>query len=723
MSLKLKIILVNGLMGLVLGLAFFFIWIPQSIEYSKRALVRQSHNELAITSEALIPLLLQNQFDVIHESLDALLESISVWKSISLFDGENNRIYPLEAPSPTDPGNEYQALSHDIEFSGRVLGQLNLTIDHSESMRAINEHNFRLLKLIILGLAIGLSVIVYLLDRFVSKPIEELAEITARLGLGDYETPLPFASDDEVGKLILSIGKMRESIQTHDRDLSEVHNQLELRIEERTKALDVALVEQERISDDLSRLIDTANAPILGIDTFGHINEWNQQVARITGYEKDEAMHCNLVNEFIADEYKASVTEVLEKALQGEETVNFETPLLTKTGKPVDILLNSTTRRDSQGNIVGVVGVGQDITERNRIEAERIQLVQALENLNEAVVLFDLDDRIIFCNEAYRKLNEAVIEFIEPGVSFEELLWVGVRAGILPDAVGREDEWIADRISHHRNPTGPIEASRQNGITTLINEQLMPGVGTIMVISDITAIKNSQAQVIQTSKLATLGEMATSVAHELNQPLGVIRMASANMRRYLAKNQIEPDYMNEKLVRIENQTARASSIIDHMRMFGRKAEEKPQEINPEIAVNNALDLMREQLRLSGIEIVTNSLNEISAVVGHIIPLEQVIINLLTNARDAVLGKTNPKIFIDVSKDDKNCKISCTDTGGGVPNEIITRVFEPFYTTKDLHKGTGLGLSVCYGIIRDMNGSIELENTESGAKFTIILPLA
>jgi len=127
---------------------------------------------------------------------------------------------------------------------------------------------------------------------------------------------------------------------------------------------------QERVANDLMALIDTANAPIFGIDTEGLVNEWNQSAARITGYSKSEVMGRDLVEGFIAEDYKESVKRVLDQALSGRETANYEFPLYTKSGARVDVLLNSTTRRDAQGEVVGVVGVGQDVTELNRTRKE-----------------------------------------------------------------------------------------------------------------------------------------------------------------------------------------------------------------------------------------------------------------------------------------------------------------------------------------------------------------
>ena len=253
---------------------------------------------------------------------------------------------------------------------------------------------------------------------------------------------------------------------------------------------------------------------------------------------------------------------------------------------------------------------------------------------------------------------------------------------------------------------------------------LIAGVNTMLNTMELqeSERKTTAAQIIQASKLATLGEMATSVAHELNQPLNVIRMAAGNSRRKVSNGTADSEYLNGKLNRIEEQTARAAAIIGHMRMFGRKADEDPVPVDPRKVVTNALDLMGEQLRLAGIELVTEFADDCPAVLGHIIQLEQVLLNLLTNARDAIAeSEGEAKITVRVFTDDAGVRMSVEDTGGGIPEAILPRIFEPFYTTKEMGKGTGLGLSVGYGIIRDMDGSIAAENIDDGVRFTITLP--
>ena len=133
-----------------------------------------------------------------------------------------------------------------------------------------------------------------------------------------------------------------------------------------------ARLAQER---EYSKLIDTANAPIFGVDNKGQVNVWNQCAMRLVGYSPEEVMGHSLVQEFITKDYQASVQMVLDQALKGKETANFEFPLMTKAGIRLDVLLNATTRRDEQGNVIGVVGIGQDITGRIAQEREYAKLI------------------------------------------------------------------------------------------------------------------------------------------------------------------------------------------------------------------------------------------------------------------------------------------------------------------------------------------------------------
>jgi len=186
--------------------------------------------------------------------------------------------------------------------------------------------------------------------------------------------------------------------------------------------LDAYRSEVERVADDLTMLIDTANAPIFGIDTHGLVNEWNKTAIRITGFDKDEVLGRALVEEFITVDYQAAVKAVLDKALQGEETANYEFPLYTKGGERVMVLLNATTRRDAKGNVSGVVGVGQDITERKRAEEALAKRTHDLgERVKELNCLYGISELVEKPDIASEEIIQGTVNLIPSAWQYPEI--------------------------------------------------------------------------------------------------------------------------------------------------------------------------------------------------------------------------------------------------------------------------------------------------------------
>jgi C4-dicarboxylate-specific signal transduction histidine kinase len=236
-------------------------------------------------------------------------------------------------------------------------------------------------------------------------------------------------------------------------------------------------------------------------------------------------------------------------------------------------------------------------------------------------------------------------------------------------------------------------------------------------------LREKQEQLVQAGKLATLGELTTGVAHELNNPLNNIGLFVGNVIDRVEAGEEDLDRIVEDLERVVEQVQKATGIITHLRTFGRAAPVSLEPVAMQEVIDRALSLVQEQLRLRQISITLDFLPESPVVLGNAIQLEQVFINLLTNARDALEASERKEIHIAcwVGED---VVVVFRDTGPGIPDGLEQRIFDPFFTTKDVGSGTGLGLSIAYGIVQEHGGEISVENRPGeGAAFTIALPRA
>lgn len=246
---------------------------------------------------------------------------------------------------------------------------------------------------------------------------------------------------------------------------------------------------------------------------------------------------------------------------------------------------------------------------------------------------------------------------------------------------------------------------------------------------DNTEVRRSQQQLTQSAKMATLGEMATGLAHEINQPLNVMRMAIVNVLKRLSNGDVQIEYLTEKLQRIDAQVQRAARVVDHMRVFGRRSEVEQQPFDPAQALEGTLSLLSEGLRGKGVEVRLSQADIPVQIKGYVDQLEQVLINLMVNARDALLSQREknpelrPWIAVHTEHDSRHVRIWVEDNGGGIDPRLLERIFEPFFTTKPIGVGTGLGLSVSYGIVENMGGRLSVSNGEHGARFCVELPRA
>jgi histidine kinase len=247
----------------------------------------------------------------------------------------------------------------------------------------------------------------------------------------------------------------------------------------------------------------------------------------------------------------------------------------------------------------------------------------------------------------------------------------------------------------------------------------------IITTNDITERIQTEQQLMQASKMATLGEMSAGVAHELNQPLTVIKTGSSFILRKVRRQQAIPEEILSTIAEeMDSQVDRASRIINHLREFGRKAEilTAPTQVNE--AILGTLTVIGKQLELRQIEVFLDLDPELPPVLADKNRLEQVFINLAMNARDALEEQAVEKKEIKISTrfTEGRVKIAFADNGCGIPAELQNKIFEPFFSTKGVGQGTGLGLSISYGIIRDYQGEIRVESAPGkGTAFIVLFP--
>jgi len=339
-----------------------------------------------------------------------------------------------------------------------------------------------------------------------------------------------------------------------------------------------------------------------------------------------------------------------------------------------------------------------------------------LESLNDGLAVLDRDDRVVRWN---RRLEELY----------------GVRHEV---AVGRRLDEIFDapfctvlRSSRSESPEGsafyrvPLATRHDEQRRLLVNVATTPLrdsdgaiAGTILIVEDISARVQLEEQLQISEKMASIGLLAAGVAHEVNTPLTGI----SSFTQMLLQNASPDDPSTKVLEKIERQTFRAAKIVNGLLNLARPAQVDSGPVDLNAVINDVLSLLEHQLRTGRIQ-VRKELAPVAPVVQGIeYKLQQVFLNLFMNARDAM-----PKggwLTIVTRAERGHAAIEVADTGSGIPEDHLSRIYDPFFSTKDIGKGTGLGLSITYGIIQEHDGSITCDSAVGqGTRFTLTLPLA
>jgi signal transduction histidine kinase len=300
------------------------------------------------------------------------------------------------------------------------------------------------------------------------------------------------------------------------------------------------------------------------------------------------------------------------------------------------------------------------------------------------------------------------------------------------DAVLRQVNW--ERLEHQLiageplteevpfEPDGGATVWLRN--TVNIAGRTPEGIDVVCYMREVTRERELALGGQHAARLLTMGEMASGMAHELFQPLSSISFAAEAAQLLLRRSPVNPAAVEDKIDWIVRGVERASQLINHMRIFARDERGPAAAVSWSTVLSVTLEIIGHRLR--GIDVIRNLPADLPPVLGSAIPLEQVLINLLTNAVDAYEAhpaETRRTIDIIGRRLEDKVVLTVADHAGGIPFPVLNRLFEPFYTTKAPGKGTGLGLALAFGTINDFGGTITARNENGGALFEITLPAA
>jgi PAS domain S-box-containing protein len=406
------------------------------------------------------------------------------------------------------------------------------------------------------------------------------------------------------------------------------------------------------------------------------------------------------------------VSKILPSTLKGGwhgEVMNRK-----KDGSEFPVHISTSVITDEQGKQQWLIGVSTDISEQKKAQRELHESEARTKALLSAIpdLMFMFNRQGDFIDFHVRDQKSL---FIEP----ELFLNRNVREVLPHDLAVETLEHLSEVFDN--GTTSVYEYSIQVGNEIQLFESRIVPCGkdsALSIVRDVTDQRKLESQMIQSERLAALGEMSAGMAHEINQPLNTLSMLFDNILFEAQENHsVSENYLVSKSEKIFNNIVRIKNIIDHVREFSRESDRDiltPFNVNE--SIHNAVSMVSEQYKMAGIEMKLDLDENLPLIKGSNYKFERIILNLIINSKDALIQKLEElnesymmNIRINSTFDKGMIKIEVSDNGCGIPKERLNKVLQPFYTTKETGKGTGLGLSISYGLVRELGGDINIQS--------------
>jgi two-component system NtrC family sensor kinase len=454
----------------------------------------------------------------------------------------------------------------------------------------------------------------------------------------------------------------------------------------------------------------------------------NQALLEMLGYEsKEEFLNIDLPQDlYVRPKDRDTFKEIMER---DGRVIDYEVQFKRKDGSTMPILLTGHARYDQQGNITGYEGLNVDLTRRKLMEKE---LREAYDFMNKivqsspnSITATDMKGNILIWNQAGEEtLGYSAGEVIGK-MNIRKIYPEGVARKVMQmlrsDEYGGVGKLTSYPMVYVRRDNEVVEGNLSAAIIYDASGKEIASVGLFVDLRDRLqmerALRNTQEQLLQSEKLAAMGRLTSQIAHELNNPLyGIMNTLE------LLKTEISPDNRRRKILEMAlSETVRLSDLLRKMLSFSKPDQEERHPVDINSVLDEILLLHEKQLKENDIKIIYSLAEGLDLVNASKNQLRQVFLNMVANARDAM--PTGGSLTVTTGGDNEKVVVEITDTGMGIREENIDKIFDSFFTTKGEVKGVGLGLSVCYGFIQDHGGDIEVKSKEGvGTTFTITLPV-